>query len=596
MQEFINALAFLAEDGEDAEGALRIIGGGLPLVIAVVCVFLYARGTKRKRLIEDTPTSKVKGVFIGLNEIKGTANLIANMRSYLNESACCWYAYRIEEHYTRTETYTDSKGNTRTRTKSGWETVASGSNRVEFDLVDDTGQVRVMPADAEIEGNVIIQTTCTRGDAIYYDKGPAYAVRGSNYRRRFVERAIVQDDALYVLGSARMADDSAKVEIAKEDEIYMITVKSEEQLVSRYGWMVRGGWLGVVAGCAAAPASIGCLLMERNFDDVWLWMIPSGLGGLLLTMLMYVIYVFNGLVSPQVRLARAWSLIDIQLKRRYDLIGNLVEVCKAFLKHERETHQLVINARSGKYTQGEAPSDQQVSSTESATNAQNQVINQLFALREDYPKLKADSQMLQLHKHLVECEDRLAIARTFYNEGAGNYNERIRRVPEVFFARLMGYVIAQYYQVEPAHTRPVDLDAMLNEADKGKAREVVQPPELMGEDEEVVILALVCLMSADGAIDKDEYAAFEKFVADATGNSDIAVARQKAQEALDRVKASGVEAIMKQCVDALKALRGKPIVESFVEALDVIAEANDDGSWDEASMLESFKKAVEGDE
>ena len=87
----------------------------------------------------------------------------------------------------------------------------------------------------------------------------------------------------------------------------------------------------------------------------------------------------------------------------------------------------------------------------------------------------------------------------------------------MFFARLMGYVIAQYYQVEPAHTRPVDLDAMLNEADKGKAREVVQPPELMGEDEEVVILALVCLMSADGAIDKDEYAAFEKFVADATG-------------------------------------------------------------------------------
>ena len=116
-------------------------------------------------------------------------------------------------------------------------------------------------------------------------------------------------------------------------------------------------------------------------------MIPSGLGGLLLTILLYVIYVFNGLVSTQVRLARAWSLIDIQLKRRYDLIGNLVEVCKAFLKHERETHQLVINARSGKYTQGERSSDQQVSSTETATNAQNQVINQLFALREDYPKL-----------------------------------------------------------------------------------------------------------------------------------------------------------------------------------------------------------------
>ncbi len=596
MQEFINALTCFAEGEEDFEGAMRIIGGALPLVIALICVFVYARGTKRKRLIEDTPTSKVKGVFIGLNEIKGTANLIANMRSYLNESVCCWYSYRIEEHYTRVSTYTDDEGNTKTRTERGWETVASGSNRVEFDLVDETGQVRVIPVDAEMEGNVVFQTTCTPGDPIYYDKGPSYAVRGSDYRRRFVEKAIVQDDALYVLGSARMARDSAKVEIAKEDDIYMITVKSEEQLVSRYGWMVRGGWFGVVGGCAAAPASLGCLLMDRSFDDVWIWMIPSGLGGVLLTILMYVVYVFNGLVSTQVRLARAWSLIDIQLKRRYDLIGNLVEVCKAFLKHERETHELVVNARSGKYTQGEAPSDQQITSTESATNAQNQVINQLFALREDYPKLKADSQMLQLHKHLVECEDRLAIARTFYNEGAGNYNERIRRVPEVFFARVMGYAIAQYYQVEPAHTRPVDLDAMLNEADSAQAREVVQPPELMGEDEEIVILALVCLMSADGTIDKEEYAAFEKIVADATGNSDIAVARQKAQEALDRVKASSIDAVKDQCVDALASLKGKPIVESFLEALDAIAEADTDGSWDEASMLESFKKAVQGDE
>ncbi len=590
MQELINVFMLFAE--EDGEEAMRIIAGVLPPIVGLICVFVFARGTKRKRLIEDTPTSVVKGIFVGLNEVKGNADLIANLRGYLSEQNCCWYSYTIEEHYTRTTTYTDSEGRTKTRTESGWETVASGSNRVPFDLVDETGAVRVIPTDAEMEGNIVFESRSTPGDGLYYEKGPAYAVRGSNYRRRFKERAIVQDDLLYMLGSARIAEDAAKVEIAKEDDIFMITVKSEEQLVSRYGWMVRGGWLGVVVGAALTPVSIGCLIGDRRYDDIWYWMIPAGVGGLVLTTLIYVIYVFNGLVSTKVRLARAWSLIDIQLKRRYDLIGNLVGICKSYLKHEKETHQLVIAARSGKYTQGEAPTDQQVSSTDQVTTAQNQVINQMFALREAYPKLKADTQLIELHKHLTECEERLAIARTFYNEGAGNYNERIRRVPEVLFARMMGYIVAKYYEVSAEHTQPVDVGSLLEKEKAAAGEPVIKAPELIGEDEQLVILALVCLMSADGNIDADEYAAFEKFVADATGSSDIGVARTKAQQALDQVKSGGLEAAEKSCLDRLPSLVGKDIVRSFLQALDDIAEATADGSWDEASMLERFRKAV----
>ena len=593
MLSLFEILCLFAE-GEEFEQTLIIVGGIAPPVIALICMVLYARGTKRKRLIEDTPTSKVKGIFIGLNEIKGKVNLVANMSAYLSEKPCCYYSYSIEEHYTRTRTVTDKDGNTRTETYSGWETVASGNNRVEFDLVDETGNVRVIPAKAEMEGNVVLSRTCGTGDAIYYGKGPAYAISGSNYRRRFKESAIVQSDQLYVLGSARLADESARVEIAKEDEIYLISVKSEEQLVSRYGWMVIGGWLGVVAGFTMSPVSIGCLLMERSYDSMWIWMIPSGILGVLLTILMYVVYVFNGLVSTKVRLARAWSLIDIQLKRRYDLIGNLVEVCKSFLKHEKETQELIASARSGNYKPGEAPSDQQVSSTGDATTAQNKVINQLFALREAYPDLKANSQLLQLHGFIVECEERLAIARTFYNEGAGNYNERIRRVPEVMFARLMGYQIASYYEVAAEHTQLPDVDALLNENGVQKT-EVVTAPELMGEDEEIVILALVCMMSADGNIDGDEYAAFEKFVADATGNDDISVARQKAQTALDRVKQETIEVVIADCVEKLKTLKGKPIATSFLEALAAIVDADNAEAWAESTMVEKFRKAVQGE-
>ncbi|MBA61091.1 MAG: hypothetical protein CMJ76_01885 [Planctomycetaceae bacterium] len=590
MFEILELLYFIAD--EESEEAMRVLAGIAPPILALVCIFFYARGTKRKRLIEDTPTSKVKGIFVGLNELKGTADLVADMRAYLSEKSCCYYSYSIEEHYTRTRTVTDKDGNTRTETYSGWETVASGSNRIEFDLVDETGRVRVIPQDAEMEGNVVFEATCGTSNPIYYGKGPAYSVSGSNYRRRFKESAIVQGDALYMLGSARLADETARVEIAKEDEIYLISVKSEEQLVSRYGWMVLGGWFGIVFGFAVSPVSIGCLLMEKHYDHIWFWMIPSGLFGVLITFLMYFVYVFNGLVSTKVRLARAWSLIDIQLKRRYDLIGNLVEICKSFLKHEKETQQLVANARSGKIKQGEAPNDQQVTSTGNVTATQNKVINQLFALRESYPELKADGQLMQLHGHIVECEERLSIARTFYNEGAGNYNERIRRVPEVLFARMMGYEIASYYEVAAEHTKLPDVDALLA---SGKQSKQITPPALMGESEELIILALVCMMSVDGSIDASEYAAFEKYVAEATGNDDISIAREKAQVALDRVKQETLETIVNECVEKLPVLKKSSIVPGFIDALDSIAEANKSETWAESEIFEKFRKAVQDD-
>ncbi|MBT5123483.1 MAG: hypothetical protein HOM32_02650, partial [Planctomycetaceae bacterium] len=108
----------LADEG--GEFAAMVLAVGVPAVLFIVCLVYYWKSTKRKRLIEDTPTSKVKGVFIGLNEVKGSVELRYPLQSYLNESPCCWYKYSIEEHYTRTRTVTDSKGNTRTETYSGW--------------------------------------------------------------------------------------------------------------------------------------------------------------------------------------------------------------------------------------------------------------------------------------------------------------------------------------------------------------------------------------------------------------------------------------------------------------------------------------------
>ncbi|HIA62013.1 MAG TPA: hypothetical protein EYN93_03810, partial [Planctomycetaceae bacterium] len=134
--EFLQNAFPLADDGGVFAGTVIavVVSAGL----FIFCLVYYWTSTKRKRLIEDTPTSKVKGVFIGLNEVKGTVELRYPLQSYLNESPCCWYKYSIEEHYTRTRTVTDSKGNTRTETYSGWERVDSGTDRAAFNLVDDT--------------------------------------------------------------------------------------------------------------------------------------------------------------------------------------------------------------------------------------------------------------------------------------------------------------------------------------------------------------------------------------------------------------------------------------------------------------------------
>ena len=456
----------LADEGNEFVAMLFAVG--TPPVVFIVCLVYYWKSTKRKRLIEDTPTSKVKGVFIGLNEVKGTVELRYPLQSYLNESPCCWYKYSIEEHYTRTRTVTDSKGNTRTETYSGWETVDSGTDRASFNLVDDTGKVHVLPNQAEMEGEKVFSQRCSISDPLYYGKGPTISVSGSNHRRKFTESAIVQDDEIYLLGSARMSAVAAEVEIAfdEDDDVFMISTKSESELVSRYTWRIWLTAFGIVV-CGTLLPLVIYGAMNQDFANAasatWGWMILAGIASLGLTMLMYVILVFNGLVSTQQRLLRAWSLIDIQLKRRYDLITNLVSVCQAYMQHEQETLELVSKARAGGGNVSEMPSASEVEAGEQATQVQQVVIQRLFALKEDYPELKADQGMMDLQDSITDAEDRLAIARTFYNAATANYNTRIRRVPELWFASMFGYQRAAFYAVDSAQTKNVDVTALLEE-------------------------------------------------------------------------------------------------------------------------------------
>src|SRR5579863_6123958 len=150
------------------------IVGALLAIVALIAAFQAGR---KRRLIENLPTSKTTGVFIGLVELKGTAESSGPLASYLANVSCVHYQWNIEEHWSRTvtETYTDDKGNrqTRTRTESGWTQIDDGGEMIPFYLQDDCGVVLVRPDGAKIEPVRVFDETCTPASPLYYGKGPA---------------------------------------------------------------------------------------------------------------------------------------------------------------------------------------------------------------------------------------------------------------------------------------------------------------------------------------------------------------------------------------------------------------------------------------
>ncbi len=148
--------------------------GGL---LALLFLFLALRAGRHQRLVSDLPTSKTTGVFIGLVELKGTAEAEQPLISYLAEQSCVYYQWQVDEQWSRvvTETYTDSEGRTQTRTRieSGSTTVAQGGDQIPFYLQDDCGIIRIQPEKAKVEPRTTFDYSCGPSASLYYAKGPA---------------------------------------------------------------------------------------------------------------------------------------------------------------------------------------------------------------------------------------------------------------------------------------------------------------------------------------------------------------------------------------------------------------------------------------
>ncbi len=167
----------------------------------------------------------------------------------------------------------------------------------------------------------------------------------------------------------------------------------------------------------------------------------------IVVILFFLFALYNRLVRLRMQVKNAWSQIDVQLKRRYDLIPNLVETVKGYAGHEKETLERVIQARQ------QAISAQGVKEQAQAENMLTQCLRQLFALSEAYPNLKANENFLKLQEEVAGTENRIGFARQFYNDSVGEYNTAIQVFPAVLFASALGFTASEFFQLEGEQER-----------------------------------------------------------------------------------------------------------------------------------------------
>ena len=166
--------------------------------------------------------------------------------------------------------------------------------------------------------------------------------------------------------------------------------------------------------------------------------------GVVVFVLFMLIGIYNSLVQKRVRCREAWSQIDVQLKRRYDLIPNLVETVKGYAAHEKETLERVIQARNAAIAV--PPGD--VKGQAQAENFLTGALRQLFALSESYPNLKANENFMQLQEELTSTENRIAFARQHYNDSAAVYNTARQKFPNNMVAGTFNFQAQDYFEIE----------------------------------------------------------------------------------------------------------------------------------------------------
>jgi len=427
------------------------IACGVACVVAFPMLLLALRSFRRRAALRAMPTTPIAGVFVGEVEVKGRAKTPQPLTALLSGASVVLYSWTAEEHWTRTrtQTHTDSKGRTTTRTVtySGTDTVAQGGESSLLLLDDGTGEVQVLPEEAKLEAKRTFCETVGRSDRIYYEHGPQRAVAGSDGRRTFTEHAIEVDAPLFVVGYAREREDAVDIEIAAggrkgtataeaRPRMFLISTKDEEAVTWRFG-MVAWMWL---VGAALAPLALVLSDVHRYREERLVpWTaaaVACALG--VVWAVAWSIWTHNDLVDLRNRVLRARSNIDVQLRRRHDLIAQLMGAVRGLRDHEAGLQRVIAEIRA----QGA------MMDMASANARAVPVAPQLRILAEAMPNLKSSGAFLALQQALSDCERRIALARDEFNGTTAGFNTRVTTVPSSFIASIFGMRVGEFFAAE----------------------------------------------------------------------------------------------------------------------------------------------------
>ena len=163
--------------------------------------------------------------------------------------------------------------------------------------------------------------------------------------------------------------------------------------------------------------------------------------------ILWAVFVYNRLITLRTRIREAWADTDVQLKRRYDLIPNLIETVKGYAAHESGVFEKVTEART-RAMGAKTPAEHA-----QAENMLTGALKTLFAVSENYPQLQASQNFLELQRELRDTEDKIQAARRFYNPNVRDYNIRIQSVPDMIFAKALGFKAEEFFELEEEAAR-----------------------------------------------------------------------------------------------------------------------------------------------
>ena len=382
-----------------------LLGTGLGGVLIWLGLGLGLSKLKVKRLIENIPTEKTKGVAYGLSEIKGTVRKDDEEDcpvGPLSGEEAVYYRYIAEGNLSEVEDTT---------------------KLTSFYCEDDRGKMRVDPLEADVTSTSSIKKR---------EGGQKYA-----------EHYIRPGDDVYVFGQAAIdSREGGNKLYMTEDEAgelpFLVSGIPEEDLKLQKG---QTGFFLLAVGLTGAIALALAFLGRLGTFGPALYPTLSGVSVGFLVLILAMIY-YNDFVFLDNEVERDWSNIDVELKRRYDLIERLEKVVREYAEHEKTLQEKIAKLRDT------ASESDEMSPTqgEQADQVATEIRSKISATVEDYPDLKADEMVSNLMDELTNIENRIELMRAGFNKSVERYNTRLRTFPEVFIANAFGFKEASFFR------------------------------------------------------------------------------------------------------------------------------------------------------